>query len=251
MTDRGTGRTNGRRFRAPRCAGCQLFPDLCVCDLLPSIHLKTEVLLILHKGETHKPTNTGRLGCRMLSNHQQVLWSSRVHPPVPEPRWPDPERGLLLFPGEDAVPLADLRNDTGPFTLIVPDGTWSEVQRIVHGTAALRPYRRCALPEGVTARNSPRRETRSGGMSTLDAISYALAALEGEDAVAPLDAAFAQWFEAAMALRGTPLRPERNLAALRTERALRLGLAPATQADSGSGEASTSADADAQSTQTV
>lgn len=248
MTDRGPGRTSGRRFRAPRCSGCQLFPEICVCDLLPTIDLKTEVLLILHKGEAHKPTNTGRLGCRMLSNHQQVLWSSRVHPPVPEPRWPAPDRGLLLFPGDGAVPLEDLRGDAGGYTLIVPDGTWSEVQRIVHGTPALRPYRRCALPEGVAARNSPRRETRAGGMSTLDAISYALAALEGEEAVAPLDAAFARWFEAAMALRGTPLRPERNLAALRAERADRLGLSATTQAGAQPSETTSAVD---QSTQTV
>lgn len=151
----------------------------------------------------------------MLERQEVAIWSSRTAEPEPAPQWPQSEDGLLLFPGPESVPLDLLGRTRAGATLIVPDGTWAQVQRVVHGTPALARYRRVTLPQGVGPRFSPRRETRDGGMSTLDAMLFALAVLEGAEAVAPLEEAFAWWFERLQAMRGTPIHPERHIGVLR------------------------------------
>ena len=41
-------------------------------------------------------------------------------------------RSCLLFPGAEAMPLAELAQDGRPLQLIVPDGTWRKARRILH-----------------------------------------------------------------------------------------------------------------------
>ncbi len=178
-----------------------------MCDRMPRLSLRTRVVLLLHVSEGRKPTNTGRLACQMLTHSEVCLWSGRHEAWDPAPELPAPGGGYLLFPPDDRPPVLaeNLRWNEAPRTLFVPDGTWSQVQRIVRTSPYLLSLPRLSLPEGAAARHSLRAETRPGGMSTLDAISWALAGLEGEDAVAPLDEAYRVFYERTMAIRGVPV----------------------------------------------
>src|ERR1700744_1516431 len=98
---------------------------LCLCDLLPSPRLetRTRLVLIIHRYEDRKPTNTGRLAAEGLANSEGIVRGPAAQPTQPLPCRPG-RQPLLLFPHEDAPPLGELALDPRPVTLIVPDGNW-------------------------------------------------------------------------------------------------------------------------------
>ena len=90
---------------------------------------------------------------------------------------------LLLFPFEDATPIADAARilDGRPVVLIVPDGTWrqaSKVRRRVPGLADVK----CVSVSGEgRLPYRLRAEAHAHGLSTIEAIARAMAILESED----------------------------------------------------------------------
>jgi DTW domain-containing protein YfiP len=54
---------------------------LCICALLPTLSTRTRVVLLLHQLELHKPTNTGVIAARCLTNSAIVY---RGRPPAAE-----------------------------------------------------------------------------------------------------------------------------------------------------------------------
>jgi len=196
--------------RPARCAQCRLFQSDCLCDLLPSVPTRTRVVVVIHQLEDHKTSNTGRLAHRCLPNSEIVFRGDperarQVHlarlaaragqaelaamlatqtPPASPRRWPDwTAHGdpVLLFPHPDARPLESWRDHPRPLTLIVPDGTWGQGQRVRHRTPGLEtvPCAAISRPEPSNYRlrtaSDPRR------LATLEAIAEALGILEGDE----------------------------------------------------------------------
>ncbi len=114
---------------------------LCVCPLIPEPPLatRTRVVLVMHRVETSKSTNTGRIATTCLANSEIIVRGHQGKPSEPL-AWSEEVQPLLLFPFEDATPIADAARilDARPVVLIVPDGTWrqaSKVRRRVPGLA--------------------------------------------------------------------------------------------------------------------
>ena len=115
-----------RSRKLTRCGGCALYPDLCVCSSLPALQSRTEVVVLLHRLERYKTTNTGRLAARTLARGQSATrdrFASIEVTPVP--------RSYVLFPKPDAMPLTEAIAH-GIDRLIVPDGTWPQAGRLAH-----------------------------------------------------------------------------------------------------------------------
>jgi DTW domain-containing protein YfiP len=105
-------------------------------------------------------------------------------------------RAAFLFPHETATPLVELARDGAPVTLVVPDGTWRQA---AHARARL------AAPLGLPcvaleapsdgARATPatsrlRIASRPDRLATLEALAFALGALEGPAVEAALHHVF-------------------------------------------------------------
>ena len=103
--------------------------SLCVCDLIPRLTTRTRLVVFIHCSEDLKSTNTGRLAAECFS-HSQVF--VRGHETKENPAFHcDPGAvPLLLFPHEDATPLAELVPLSSPVVLIVPDGTWRQASKV-------------------------------------------------------------------------------------------------------------------------
>ena len=88
-----------RSRKIARCGGCGLYPQLCVCSSLPALQTRVEVVVLVHRLERFKSTNTGRLATRALARGLCVA-RDRLSPlavtPVP--------RSYVLFPRPDAMP---------------------------------------------------------------------------------------------------------------------------------------------------
>jgi DTW domain-containing protein YfiP len=178
---------------------------LCVCPLLPDPPLttRTRVVLVIHRTETAKSTNTGRIATACLANSETLV---RGHEGKPSEAlgWSDAVQPLLLFPHEDATPIAQAARvlDGRPVVLIVPDGTWrqaSKVRRRVPGLAGVP----CVSVSGeARLPHRLRAEAHAHGLSTIEAIARAMGVLEGDGVRRPLEAVYRSMAERTLWTRG-------------------------------------------------
>ena len=167
---------------AQRCPRCLMLPGLCVCDLVPRPRLetRTRLVLVIHRYEDRKPTNTGRLAAACLANSEVIVRGHEWHPTPPFACDPDTQP-LLLFPHEGAVPLTEAAIPSRPATLIVPDGNWRQASKVRQRVPGLRDVPCVSLPVGAPSDYRLRTEAHEGGLATIEAIARALALLEGSD----------------------------------------------------------------------
>jgi DTW domain-containing protein YfiP len=184
-----------RSRRAERCAGCGLTPCLCLCAEVTPLETRTRVLLLVHRVEVHKPTNTARLSLRALANARLCVAGSDAPPP-------QASRRLVLFPAPGARALEPGEGLSGePLELVVPDGTWTQARRIARRDPCARGGELVCLPEGAASRYDLRRNVRPGGLCTFEAVARALALLEGPALEGSLLALFDRFVERARRIR--------------------------------------------------
>ncbi len=172
--------------------------SLCVCALVPTLHTRTRLVLVIHRAEDRKPTNTGRLALLAMPNSAMVLRGGlRLEERTDALSLDDTTRPLFLFPHEDAVPLrtlARVEGDDRPVTLIVPDGNWRQASKVRNRVAGLRNVPCVSLPVGAPSTYRLRTEAHAFGLATLEAIARALRVLEG-DAGPDVEKALLQLFQ--------------------------------------------------------
>lgn len=185
---------------AARCPRCQMLGALCVCALVPTPPLvtRTRLVLFLHRDEARKPTNTGQLAAACVASSEVIVRGHEGQPSAPFVAAPG-TRPVLLFPDDDAVPLAA---SDEPVTLIVPDGTWRQAARVRARVPGLRDLPCAVLPPGPPSRYQLRSEPRPGGLATLEAIARAFALLGDVEASAAMERVFAAAVERTLWSRG-------------------------------------------------
>ncbi len=186
---------------AQRCPGCHMHRALCVCTIVPRIETRTRLVLVIHRYEDRKPTNTGRIATACLPN-SEVLVRGHEGDDAAVTFAGDAEP-VLLFPHEDAEPLDRFVASARPVTLVVPDGTWRQASKMRRRVPGLANVRCVALP--ASADRTPlrlRAEAHAHGLSTLEAIARALGVLEGPAVQAALELLYLTIVERTLWMRG-------------------------------------------------
>src|SRR6185295_792343 len=101
----GGARVSRRDNADARCPRCRVHASLCVCALIPRIETRTHLVLVVHRREERKPTNTGRLAIECLPNSRAIVRGHESSPTEPF-AWDGSTQPLLLFPHADAIPIA-------------------------------------------------------------------------------------------------------------------------------------------------
>lgn len=171
---------------------------LCFCAKLPRIATSTRVVLVTHRSEDRKSTNTGRLAIACLENAAAVVRGHLDHR-APELPIDDAGEPLLLFPYPDAEPL---RASDRPVTLVVPDGTWRQASKVRSRMPALAGVRAVCAPPGPPSRYRLRREAHADRLSTIEAIARALGVLEGDHVQRALEGALDVMVERSLWVKG-------------------------------------------------
>ncbi len=183
----------GRRSkRAERCERCQMHLELCLCAEIPSFVLDTHLALVLHRREVTKTTNTGRLALLSLTNSARYVHGVRDEP-LDLTHLHTPERRVaVMFPCDEAELLTPewIVRDPRPVTLVVPDGNWGQARRMARRIPGLSQAEKVILPPSLT-QYKLRREVRTGGLATFEAISQAFGILESVEVQEALDKVFA------------------------------------------------------------
>lgn len=192
-----TRRDNGHL----RCAACRMHGSLCVCPLVRRIETRTRLVLLIHRCEDRKPTNTGRLATLCLPNSEVVV---RGHEDRPTPPFTFGEgtEPLFLFPHEGATPLAELPRPDRPVTLLVPDGTWRQASKVRKRVPGLRDVACVFLPPGAASIYRLRTEAHEQGLATIEAIARAFGILEGRHVQEALEHVFRAMVERTLWSRG-------------------------------------------------
>jgi DTW domain-containing protein YfiP len=184
-----------------RCPRCALHRSSCPCALLPRLAVKTRFVVIRHAREAQKSSNTARWAALLVPGVELLAWSGR--PDAGQLGDVGRPGDWLLFPSEHA--------STGPATaaaqperLVLLDGTWRQVRRMLRALPALQALPRLCVPPRP-GRVGLRRAPSPGHLSTLEAICSAVAVLESEALATALDGFHRELVSRALAARGRHL----------------------------------------------
>jgi len=179
-----------------RCDRCRFPPDFCLCPEVPRLSAPFRLVLVRHASERERMSNTARWAALALG--AEIIEHGLPGAPIDERPLREPGT-RVLFPSPHP---ADADPTPAPAVLVVPDGTWSQSRRMMQRIPALRTLPRLSLggpPAGLRLRRPP----AGHGMSTLEAIAGALAALGARDASERLLALHDAGVERVLRLKGT------------------------------------------------
>lgn len=169
-----------------QCSRCLRPQTHCLCALIPQLDSRTRVLLLQHPSEVGHALNTARLADLGLLNAE--LRVGEVFEDLATLLNPPGYQARLLFPGEGAqlIDTAEPSDESLPWLLVVPDGTWRKARKLLHLNPLLAQLPRVTLPEGAVSRYRLRKAPGPGALSTLEAIVQALEILEVQTSFTPL-----------------------------------------------------------------
>jgi DTW domain-containing protein YfiP len=174
----------------------------CLCTIVQPIELVTRVVVLRHRRELFKPTNTGRLVSLALSNGEVRTFGARGEA-FDATNLVDPtRRTLVLYPTTDSRVLAPDDVDARPTTLIVPDADWRRAHKLLSRQSALDGIPRVHLPSGPPSTYRLRRHTDPRFLATFEAIARALGILEGAAVQVHLEHVFRLMVERTLWSRG-------------------------------------------------
>jgi DTW domain-containing protein YfiP len=197
-----------RGKRVDRCAECRLPTGRCICVALPRVQVSTRVVVLMHRNERLKSSNTGGLAARVLTHAELLVRGLRDPARVELPAG----RRLVLFPGSHAEELTSAHADGGT-VLLVPDATWSQARKMVQRDELLASARPVRLPAMAPSRYLLRRGVREGTVCTFEAIACALGVLEGRGVEEAMLAIFDEFQSRNLEVRFPPVTSARRLRA--------------------------------------
>lgn len=164
------------------CARCRLTPDICVCERAPRLTLSTRVIVVMHKKEWWRSTNTGHLVRLSIEGAQVRLHGLRKPVDTVGVDFASPSN-LALYPGRGAELLTDdyVAALPRPCTLLIPDGTWNQTKSMMRRVSMLREARPVRLAGPTVFMPELRQNRNADRMSTFQAIAHVLGLLEGRD----------------------------------------------------------------------
>lgn len=190
------------RVPLDRCPRCALHRRLCLCAIVEPIPLATRVVVLRHRREFHKPTNTGRLVPLALTAGEVRTFGERGVDFDAMTLIDPSRRTLLLFPTADSQPLARDEADTRPVTLVVPDADWRRAFKLAMHEPALDVIPRVHLPSGPPSTYRLRRHSDPRFLATFEAVARALGILEGAEVQVRLELVFRLMVERTLFSRG-------------------------------------------------
>lgn len=177
-----------RGISLQRCQQCLLGKTTCICAWRRVHSVDVDFVLIMHRDEVFKPTNSGRLIADVFPAQCQAFLWDRLQP---DPlllqllRHKGRNCALLFPPRQDAElwrPSTAESADTRRATLVILDGTWKQASKMARADW-LRPLPRFDLAPALAAAGSPggyslRQSDQSNRLSTAAAAGLCLRALD-------------------------------------------------------------------------
>lgn len=166
-----------------RCEHCQLAKFACICPWRPELKTRCEFVLLMHRDEVFKPTNTGRLIADVLPQQTHVFCWSRTEPAQElVGLLSDPSRRcVIVFPAdandagsESRTLVTEFPADGKIVTFILLDGTWKQSGRMFHLSRWLEAIPCVVLPDTLARGYAVRKSHQEHYLSTAEAAGLCL-----------------------------------------------------------------------------
>lgn len=173
-----------------RCLCCRMDLDLCICAFIVPTQTETRLELLIHAKELPKSSNTGHLAAKMLTNSRLSVRKYKADSEVWQRELIEKARAqsatiFFLCHDAEAVPLDEVleeladRKQNEMKILAVVDGTWNQAHQVItHELSLLAPFKVKFSDVHPNPISNLWREPLPGGLATIEAIWYALLALE-------------------------------------------------------------------------
>lgn len=174
-------RAQRKRKTKDPCPECFLHKDLCICEHIPKLELRTRVSLVIHAKELKRTTNTGRLAIKALTNSEMLVRGRPDSALDLTSILSSDFQNVLFYPSEEAQELTNewVAQQSRPIHLIVPDGNWRQASKVHIRHKELADLPRLKFSQENADENFLRIESKPEGMATLQAIAKALGVIEG------------------------------------------------------------------------
>lgn len=165
---------------------------VCWCPYLPNPPLDTEssIVILQHPAEEKRTLRTALMLQLGLKPGKCVVYKGKKFPSPKNQSELEPilnsPNSLLLYPSKTSVPLETIREQavngggppTGPFTLVLIDGTWPQAKAMYASSPMLHSMRQVKLIAVGTSDYIIRTQPTEGCLSTLETAAQSLAVLE-------------------------------------------------------------------------
>jgi DTW domain-containing protein len=161
------------------CMRCRRPELVCWCRFITEIPTRTRIAFLQHPRERDMAIGTARMASLCLPGSELYV-GVQMDADALARVLGDPERPpVLLWPGEGAIDIAE-HPPTGPVTLVVVDGTWSQAKKLVRDNPRIAALPRYAFTPRAPGEYRIRREPKENFVSTIEALVHVLGVLEGE-----------------------------------------------------------------------
>ena len=166
---------------ATRCPRCRAPHGHCYCHALAPVANATAVSLIVHHIELYRSTSTAVTAHLVLANSRIVPHGLKDAPLDAALLDTNSGTTLYLFPEAGATVLSEafVRGLARPVRLVVPDGSWTQAQKMRRRNPFLRGLPAVTLPAVGPSRYELRTAPQDGPLCTLEAVAHALGIIEG------------------------------------------------------------------------
>lgn len=166
-----------------RCDSCQLAAFACICYWQPKLESQVEFVLLLHRNEVFKPTNTGRLIADLLPSKTHAFCWSRTEPDQALINLLSDENRqcFIVFPADtpgaknkSRAVFSEIPQTSKTNTFILLDATWKQSGRMFHLSRWLENIPCVSLPEGALRGYAVRKSHLDDYLSTAEAAALCL-----------------------------------------------------------------------------
>lgn len=162
---------------AARCPGCSLPPRLCTCGTLPPVETQLAVHVLIHRGESRKPSSTGKLIARAVAGAACHVYQreTRFFPATGFPAHAVEPTGELwiLHPSGEPIPTHQPAGHApaGPRRhILLLDGTWRQAGEMLRAVEGMGRCVRLPDPTAEPSRYWLRDQPAAAQLSTAEAL---------------------------------------------------------------------------------
>ncbi|XP_060592714.1 tRNA-uridine aminocarboxypropyltransferase 2-like isoform X2 [Ruditapes philippinarum] len=179
-------------MKSTRFSECFCRPEtVCWCPFLPAerIEISTSVFILQHPFEELRKLKTAPMLKQSLEEGKcNIIRGKRFS--RKNIKYPDltdileSPKTVLLFPGDDAVDIADLPAHGGPYNLVVLDGTWTQARGMYANNKLLKVPKKVMINCDRKSKYVIRTQPTDNALSTLESVAVAISVLENRQELA-------------------------------------------------------------------
>lgn len=165
-----------------RCSGCNFLQGQCVCQWIPSLSTKLDILILQDPKEAQNAKNTVSLLALALPSVECILADDqdRMSKVLSQK---DPVKWRLVFPAEEARLVESINADVVEKIegLILLDATWRKAKKLYFTEPLLQKFEAVCFSQAPVGQYSIRKSPSVESLSTLEACAYAIEQISGEN----------------------------------------------------------------------